>query len=504
MRGVLITVEGVEGSGKSTQCRRLVESLLARGLDVVVTSEPDGTPMGAAIRRLFETDGPPPTPLTQVFLFMAARQQHVGEVIRPALSRGAVVISDRYTDATLAYQGFGQGVDLETIRDLNALATGGLLPDLTLLLDLDPAVGMSRIATGASTRSSGWIWRSTAACARAISRSRGPRSGGSSSSTPTSTEDALARADRGGGGRRLLQAGASRCRLTTPSPTISGQDEAVALLRRALAADRVAHAYAFVGPPGSGRKLAALAFAKALVAPSGRAAAARVERGAHPDVRLIQPTPPENNPKGPLALRIESVRALERLAALRPVEAPWKVFIVDEAERMTVATPQAFLKTLEEPPARTVIILILSQLRALPATVLSRCQIVRFRPRHADGTLALLPDGRDEARRRALRGAGRRGARGRRGHPRGRRRRWGATARRPRRSWRPAGSGTAISCAPRRAAGAQLRRVRRRRETSRLGSHSLQEAARRARRRAARRGRRFRAMSRRDSPSRCC
>ena len=145
MRGMLITVEGVEGSGKSTQCRRLVESLRARGLDVALTREPDGTLMGAALRRLFETDGPPPVPLAQVFLFMAARQQHVAEVIRPALSRGALVVSDRYTDATVAYQGFGQGVDLETIRDLNALATGGLIPDLTLVLDLEPAVGMARI-----------------------------------------------------------------------------------------------------------------------------------------------------------------------------------------------------------------------------------------------------------------------------------------------------------------------------------------------------------------------
>jgi DNA polymerase III subunit delta' len=187
-----------------------------------------------------------------------------------------------------------------------------------------------------------------------------------------------------------------------PFAEIDGQDEAVALLRRALQANRVAHAYAFVGSPGSGRKRAALAFAKALVAPSGGLAAARVERGVHPDVRVIEPTPPEDKPKGPLALRIGDVRALERLAALRPLEAPWKVFIVDEADRMTAATPQAFLKTLEEPPDRTVIVLILSQLRALPATVLSRCQIVRFRPRYAEGTVALLPDGRDEARRRAL------------------------------------------------------------------------------------------------------
>jgi dTMP kinase len=145
MRGMLVTVEGVEGSGKSTQCARLAESLRARGLDVVLTREPDGTPMGVALRRLFEAEGPPPVPLAQVFLFMAGRQQHVAEVIRPALSRGALVISDRYSDATLAYQGFGQAVDLETIRDLNTLATGGLAPDLTLVLDLDPVLGMARI-----------------------------------------------------------------------------------------------------------------------------------------------------------------------------------------------------------------------------------------------------------------------------------------------------------------------------------------------------------------------
>jgi DNA polymerase-3 subunit delta' len=184
---------------------------------------------------------------------------------------------------------------------------------------------------------------------------------------------------------------------------VRGQEAAVALLDRAIAAGRVAHAYAFVGPPGSGRKRAALAFARALVAPGGGRAGERVERGAHPDVHLIQPTPPEHDPKGPLALRIEDIRELERLAALRPAEAPAKVFIVDGADRMTPATPQAFLKTLEEPPARTVIILILQQPRALPATVLSRCQIVRFAPPHREGAVALLPDGSGEERIRALR-----------------------------------------------------------------------------------------------------
>src|SRR5262249_55456507 len=129
---------------------------------------------------------------------------------------------------------------------------------------------------------------------------------------------------------------------------------------------------------------------------------ARSARAVTLYVSLFEPPPPKKTPKCPLLVRIQSIRALERLAALRPVEAPWKVFIVDEAERMTVATPQAFLKTLEEPPDRTVIILILSQIRMLPATVLSRCQIVRFRPKHDEGTVALLPDGREEARRRAV------------------------------------------------------------------------------------------------------
>jgi len=146
MRGLLITVEGVEGSGKSTHCKRLGQWLTARGLEVVLTSEPDGTPLGSAIRGLFEKDSVPPTALTQTFLFMAARQQHVTQVIRPALERGAVLVSARYADATLAYQGFGGGMDLETIRDLNALATGGVMPDLTILLDLDPAEGIRRIS----------------------------------------------------------------------------------------------------------------------------------------------------------------------------------------------------------------------------------------------------------------------------------------------------------------------------------------------------------------------
>jgi dTMP kinase len=142
LRGVLITFEGVEGSGKSTQMRRLARWLRRQGYPIEQTREPDGTPLGVGVRRLFEHG---PQPLTQTFLFLAARHEHVARRLRPSLKRGRVVLSDRYADATVAYQGYGGGVDPEMIRELNLRVTGGVVPDLTLLFDLDPAIGFRRI-----------------------------------------------------------------------------------------------------------------------------------------------------------------------------------------------------------------------------------------------------------------------------------------------------------------------------------------------------------------------
>ena len=173
---------------------------------------------------------------------------------------------------------------------------------------------------------------------------------------------------------------------------IEGQPRAVALLRRALGSERVAHAYAFIGPAGGGRTATALAFAQALVCERGDGcgrcrACAMAAGGKHPDVHMIVPTPPETNAKGARAIRIAAIRELGRQAALRPVMARHKVFVLDDADRMTSESPQAFLKTLEEPPAQTVMVLVLARARAMPATVLSRCQIVRFEPR-LDGEAA--------------------------------------------------------------------------------------------------------------------
>jgi len=145
MRGALITFEGVEGSGKSTQLVRLQRYLAQRGHRVERTREPDGTRLGVAIRRLFEHDEL--VPLAELFLFLAARQQHVAEKIAPWLRKGRIVLSDRYTDASVAYQGYARGTDPALVRELNLRATGGVMPDLTLLFDMDPKVGFDRIGS---------------------------------------------------------------------------------------------------------------------------------------------------------------------------------------------------------------------------------------------------------------------------------------------------------------------------------------------------------------------
>src|SRR5262249_12475533 len=137
-------VEGVEGAGKSTQVETLRAWLVARGVSVLATAEPDGTPLGASLRRVLgEVDRV--TPLTEALLFAASRAEHVQRVIRPALAAGQVVLCDRFVDSTVAYQGYGRGVPLETIAELNRLVSDGLWPDLTLVLDLDVAEGLRRV-----------------------------------------------------------------------------------------------------------------------------------------------------------------------------------------------------------------------------------------------------------------------------------------------------------------------------------------------------------------------
>lgn len=142
---MFITLEGPEGSGKSTQIRRLAERLEAMGYPVITTREPGGTPIGDQIRQvLVRMENKELHPRTEILLFLAARAQLVEQLIKPALQDGKIILCDRYGDSTLAYQGYGHGLDLEILRYMLDFATDNLKPDLTILLDLDVRTGLTR------------------------------------------------------------------------------------------------------------------------------------------------------------------------------------------------------------------------------------------------------------------------------------------------------------------------------------------------------------------------
>ena len=145
-RGKFITFEGGEGCGKSTQVKRFAAALESRGIKVLLTREPGGTRLAELVRRLLKDEvEDPPVDRAELLLFLAARAQLVKNVIRPALEEGSWVVSDRFSDSTVAYQGYGRGLPLDFVRAANDFACEGLKPDLTFLLDLDPAVAQARM-----------------------------------------------------------------------------------------------------------------------------------------------------------------------------------------------------------------------------------------------------------------------------------------------------------------------------------------------------------------------
>ena len=141
---MFISFEGLDGCGKTTQARKLADRLRAEGSEVVLTREPGGTTLGEEIRALL-LHGGHVSPWAEAALYAASRAQHVDELIRPALERGAVVVCDRYVDSSVAYQGVGRGLGLERVLELNLAAVGGLLPDVTFLLELDVADAEARV-----------------------------------------------------------------------------------------------------------------------------------------------------------------------------------------------------------------------------------------------------------------------------------------------------------------------------------------------------------------------
>jgi dTMP kinase len=143
-KGFFITLEGVEGSGKTTQAALVAEALRATGHRVTVTREPGGTRAGEAIRAIFLDPAVSLHSAAELLLVLADRAQHVREKLRPALAAGEIVLSDRYSDSTVAYQGYGRGLDLKLLGELNRLASDGVRPDLTIMLDLAVETGLER------------------------------------------------------------------------------------------------------------------------------------------------------------------------------------------------------------------------------------------------------------------------------------------------------------------------------------------------------------------------
>jgi len=145
MKGILISFEGIEGTGKTIQSKLLCEYLIKKGYNAILTEEPGGTQIGLKIRELLlSIDHKGMTPITELLLYNASRAQHIKEVILPAMNRGSVVITDRFADSTVAYQGYGRGLDLHLIGSIETIVTSGLQPDITILLDLDVETGLKR------------------------------------------------------------------------------------------------------------------------------------------------------------------------------------------------------------------------------------------------------------------------------------------------------------------------------------------------------------------------
>ena len=141
---MFVSFEGLDGCGKTTQARLLAEALAADGVDVVLTREPGGTPLGEQVRELV-LHGDHVAPWAEVALYAASRAQHVVDVIRPALARGATVVCDRYLDTSVAYQGAGRGLGVDVVLELNLRVVEGLLPDLTVLVEIDVETALSRV-----------------------------------------------------------------------------------------------------------------------------------------------------------------------------------------------------------------------------------------------------------------------------------------------------------------------------------------------------------------------
>ncbi len=405
---MLIAFEGGEGSGKSTQIDALAATLREVGHAVRVSYEPGATPVGQRIRNLVLHTDEIIAPRAEAMLFAADRAHHVHTVVRPALAAGEVVLLDRFIDSSLAYQGAGRELAVDDIRRLSLWATGGLRPDLTVLLDLAASEGLAR-ARGRSDfdrleRESiefhERVRTGFLACA-----AEEPRSVRRARRHPSHRR--TGRRDRKDGYRT---AGGARA-VSDVWSSLIGQPETVSLLQasaaaaaqlasgQSIATGSMSHAWLFTGPAGSGRSVAARALAAALQCvgdgPPGCgvcSACRTVLAGTHPDVRMVVP-------EG-LSISVADIRSVVATAARLPAMGRWQVVVIEDADRMTEGASNALLKVIEEPPARTIFLLCAPSTHPddVSVTIRSRCRLVSLRTPSVEAVQGVLTgDGVDPA-----------------------------------------------------------------------------------------------------------
>ena len=432
--GLFIAFEGGEGVGKTTQARLIAIWLREQGYDVVTTHEPGATKIGMRLRALLlDTAHVGMSPHGEALLYAADRAEHVAKVIDPALERGAVVITDRYIDSSLAYQGAGRGQATADIARLNSWATDGREPDLTILLDMEPAEGLSRRARSADRLEAEPLdfHRRVQAGFLELARAKPDQYLVVDAAAPPDeiTEqikdqirevlpDPVPRTTEAvtgsfaGHPRPRFPASSRSAGESGPGPgdsvfdELAGQEAVVAQLRNAVAG-AMTHAWLFTGPPGSGRSVAARAFAAALLCPFGGCgecpSCRQVRAGTHADLLLVRPDG--------LSYGVKQTRDLVLRAAGAPSGGRWRVVLFEDADRCTEAAANALLKAIEEPAPRTVWLLCSPSAEDLVTTIRSRCRVMTLRvpPSEAVASVLAERDGIDYERALACR-PGRAGA----------------------------------------------------------------------------------------------
>ena len=398
--GLFITFEGGEGAGKSTQARGLADRLRDEtGREVLLTREPGGSPGAEALRDLLVRGAADRwSPVAETLILYAARTDHLERTIRPALARGAVVISDRFADSTRAYQGAGGGADGALIAALEQTVVGDATPDLTLVFDLPVEVGLSRAhARGdAETR-----FESKGAAFHARLREGFLRIAASEPDRCV-VIDARRRARSGGSGGLAGGVGPPG----VGGPGVSGPVAAPALHPRddfsslerveapaaafedAQARGRLHHAWLLTGPKGVGKARFAYRAARRLLGaapgpePLGAWADDPVARlmsaRAHPDFLALERDSPDA--KARRNIPVDEARRLPEFFAKAPAIAPYRVAVIDAADDLNVNAANAVLKTLEEPPPRGVLLLVSHAPGRLLDTIRSRCRRLAFSP----------------------------------------------------------------------------------------------------------------------------